>query len=829
MLRPFLLAAALPPVSHARPLPPSLEALTSDWQPIGPIYGTPTVSTAWGSLLVSASNVFGINNLAVPPFSSGWNAPTDTATLSLNGLAVNSTSWQWSPMGVKRAATTGQFTLTTEVRMVFEGQGVLLEAVLALAPGEGAGNASIDVDFFLPLRNYPKSDECTSWHYPTHSVPCCWNWFPPEPNFPGDGGAFSSTWGPGLTTLVGADAASASWTAFAFPPAGGSVLGAPQRGTGTVGSWDVRLPSPSSSVVLRAALVFTNSTSGDASAAAAALASAFDTAWADAANDMQARFDAMFEGGFFSGSLPTLDLGGGGGGAPAPTVLETPAGSQQQQQQHGQRRRVGQGCAALEPMEKAYYLGVAGALQTSHTNLPPPSAPPSAACNAGNAGTATATAASQHSPSGLDRYLGSPRVATLGGSAFSGRRTFSTGSGMNSTTNFFYWETSYAPTSYVLLDPQWQVESLVAWVSSIEQGVPSYWSYWGFDDASGRGIGNFYSANDFTLSQTIHTLLAVSRSTSVLGTPVANGTATLYDVLLAMATHWRSLNPSGFLADYGLAPNLLECVPTYIHYVASCNAANAWMMRRLAGIVGGDPASPYHNASLAKELLGDAKGVSQDVLSRLYFPGQGYFGALYPNGTLQQVRHIMDYVYVSYFLGGDIPPTVAGEMTDFVARELLTPGWMRALSPLDPAAPFSNRSDHGPSGAYIGWPPLTMQAYGGQGRYTQALAFLNDTVAAVASLGPFGQAVEVRPPGTPYKPFDVTLYVEITGLSFAEVVLGTFFGYTGGQGPSPLGDEGTPRGFSGVLWGVRWGNETIDIVSGEAGLTWRWSSSGGGE
>jgi hypothetical protein len=76
----------------------------------------------------------------------------------------------------------------------------------------------------------------------------------------------------------------------------------------------------------------------------------------------------------------------------------------------------------------------------------------------------------------------------------------------------------------------------------------------------------------------------------------------------------------------------------------------------------------------------------------------------------------MDYSYVSYFLGVNrtdvtpahrpsaryIPPGVAAEMGAFAARELLELPWMRALSLHDPAAPFSNRSDHGPSGAYIG-------------------------------------------------------------------------------------------------------------------------------
>lgn len=72
----------------------------------------------------------------------------------------------------------------------------------------------------------------------------------------------------------------------------------------------------------------------------------------------------------------------------------------------------------------------------------------------------------------------------------------------------------------------------------------------------------------------------------------------------------------------------------------------------------------------------------------------------------------MDYVYVSQFLGVNrsadvggrsyIPPSIAAEMGAFVDRELLALPWMRALSLKDPAAPFSNRSDHGPSGAYLG-------------------------------------------------------------------------------------------------------------------------------
>jgi hypothetical protein len=41
----------------------------------------------------------------------------------------------------------------------------------------------------------------------------------------------------------------------------------------------------------------------------------------------------------------------------------------------------------------------------------------------------------------------------------------------------------------------------------------------------------------------------------------SNGTAvnvTVHDLLGTLANHWRDMNVSGFLADYGGAPNLLE-------------------------------------------------------------------------------------------------------------------------------------------------------------------------------------------------------------------------------------------------------------------------------
>jgi hypothetical protein len=90
---------------------------------VGRPYGTPTVAQPWGNLLVSYSNVLGFNSLEIPPFSSGWNAPIDAAALFLDGVAVNASTWRWTPYSVlRRTATADHADVTTEIRFVYESQ-----------------------------------------------------------------------------------------------------------------------------------------------------------------------------------------------------------------------------------------------------------------------------------------------------------------------------------------------------------------------------------------------------------------------------------------------------------------------------------------------------------------------------------------------------------------------------------------------------------------------------------------------------------------------------------------------------------------------------------
>jgi hypothetical protein len=869
----MLRLAVIGAVASALPLAPPLELFTSIAQPADQAtYGALSVTNAWGSLLLSSSNVLAINAIEMAPFSSGWSSQSlygwgvDTLMLSINRSNAAPSSTQWTPFSARRWGSVGAVNVASEVRWVFEAQAVLVEANVSLADPAVCTALSADVDFRLPLRYYPRADECSSWHYPTHSEPCCWNWFGPAPAPDQNTAAyFPPSWDGGSALSI-SDSISPAGSAFAFDGSASGdpsvlALGAPDATGGFGGSWDFSLGcGGATSARLRIALVFSNATDAAANVAAArGLAAQFAPAWAGARDDWQARFASVFdtEHRHFSGHLPLLETTVAGEAAAGPPWTNVSA------------------------MERIYYSGIVGLLANERTNLPPwlPPSPPACPISlelsdkvVRETGGESWLADRPVETSGLDRYLRPaasglwPRIRGAGGlragtahrgAHFEGGRgrssllrsarepggavgglellreqdapwrVFVTGGGLNATGDEFYWDNSYGALTLAMLEPETFIRSILLWLSSVdEHDVPSYWSFWGYNYVSSRGTGNYYSTNDFVLFELVLAYLKATGDSLVLDTvlsvPYSNGTivkSKLVDVVFTLTSHWKTMNASGFLADYGLAPNLLECVPTYVHYVASCNAANSFMSRHAADI-----AEFYvGDLALAAQLRADAGSIAAAVLSRLYIKGAGYFGALMPNGSLVEVQHVMDHVYVSRFLGAALPPSVAGEMGDWLKSNLLVPHWMRALSLNDSAAPLSNRSDHGPSGSYIGWPPMTMQAMAARRDFSSALAFLEDTLFS-ATLGPYGQAIEIRPPGDPYKPMDVTLYNALVSHSFADVIITSFFGFQpaallpGQPQPFPLFEPTIPRGFTGALRNLAWGGKLYDVESGAEGL-----------
>eukprot|EP00048_Salpingoeca_helianthica_P004324 m.75816 g.75816 ORF g.75816 m.75816 type:complete len:782 (-) comp13146_c0_seq1:57-2402(-) len=415
----------------------------------------------------------------------------------------------------------------------------------------------------------------------------------------------------------------------------------------------------------------------------------------------------------------------------------------------------------------------------------------------------------------LERVLEAP----LPISACAGvRRVWITGAAENCSTNLFFWDNAFLPSVLALLDPA-AVRCIAATALQPDIGGDDARAGWGVDWRARHAVGAWYAANDMALFKLVSYYVTVTGDFAFLNYFVGN--ATVLQRIDTLGNHWRDLAQGARLADYGGAHNLLECVPSYIHRVAAFNAANVWMMRMLAGLY-----AARGNTTHAAALRADATALAAAVQT-LYVPGAGYWRAQYPNGTAVAVRHVVDLVYVSEFMGEDVGPGQWREMEAFATTELLSGDWMRAQSLLDLYANFSDRTDHGPWGAYDGWPALLAAACARQGSLPLAEALLQ-RFAAVARRGPYGQAhgIWADPAQPAYKPFDFTLFNEMAGGAFAEVLLLFVFGLQPDRAslaspqPPPLFAPTTPRSLTGTLTHVRWQGRLYTATAGPDGVLW---------
>jgi hypothetical protein len=403
-------------------------------------------------------------------------------------------------------------------------------------------------------------------------------------------------------------------------------------------------------------------------------------------------------------------------------------------------------------------------------------------------------------------------------------RTFIT-SGERAKGTVFYWDTSLFSTLFAMLEPRQMKEQIKLFLeqdphenavivfkatrpaSPARINTPKGWDL--------RG----YAANDLSIFRLTWSYLSVTQDQKFLTEKI--GDQTVNERLRVLATNWRKLlrEPSDKLADYGEAPNLLECVPTYIHKVASFNAANVWMMREYAAIL--DLAG---NHTEAGELRRDADDVVEAVMT-LYEPGEGVWASVHRDGKRVEMRHCYDFATVGRFMATDLPPAVRQQMVEFVERELLTEKWMRAQSMLDPAAANSDRPDHGPMGAYDAWPAVIVDAMCTLGYWENGIAFLRRTRVAVYE-GAYAQAREFYGPGR--RQYDAPVRIaqrggcmrECTGGgAFAETIINTLFGYIPRLGqPLKLFEPQLSRGFAGTLCHVRFGSDQFTIQSDNSGL-----------
>ncbi|MGH7950504.1 MAG: hypothetical protein ACREFE_01085 [Limisphaerales bacterium] len=392
-------------------------------------------------------------------------------------------------------------------------------------------------------------------------------------------------------------------------------------------------------------------------------------------------------------------------------------------------------------------------------------------------------------------------------------RVFVSNTPESNCTMMYFWDTREWATTFALLDPVTLKNCLRSWLA---KGI-----YNGYAEEylTGTLQGPWYSANDYSVFILLNDYLNVTGDRKFLSEKI-NG-KTVLEHMDAIATNWKRLvKPGQTLADYGAAKNLLECVPTYINEVASFNAANVWMMRRVAEIQGAEG-----NHARAEELRADANHLLPAVLA-LYVPGQGVWDALHDDGTKVQVRHVFDFTTIGLTIPNELSPKMRDEMTDFVERELLTDHWMRAQSLSDIAAAKSNRPDHGPMGAFCAWPAETIATFCEFGKFGEALDFLH-RCEWVTHEGPFSQSRELlgkkfdspaRITSRGGSPTSHQTYNASNGGSFAETIIREFFGYQPDFLRDKLISNFHPRGFEGELLNVRQGEKFFNIVSGENGI-----------
>ena len=292
-------------------------------------------------------------------------------------------------------------------------------------------------------------------------------------------------------------------------------------------------------------------------------------------------------------------------------------------------------------------------------------------------------------------------------------------------TTTFIWDYSLSSLTHALLDPEPMRKHIEHWIDlDIHEHFGTEW-------LTGGPVGQWYSVNDFAMTRLVRDYVRFTGDSGFLDASV--GPKPVAEHLHDWATAWRGLRGEHALADYGGIDNLLECVSSYVHEVASFNAANVWCLR-----VAAEVAERSGDADRAELLRKEADEQAGHV-NELYIEGAGFWHARQPDGSLIPVRHCYDFNIIGTTIAADLSESQRAEMVSFFQRELQTPEWMRALSPYDADAAFSVRPDHQWNGAYPAWPADAGRALFALGRGDVALDWLPG-LARTANQGPCGQA-----------------------------------------------------------------------------------------
>ncbi len=292
----------------------------------------------------------------------------------------------------------------------------------------------------------------------------------------------------------------------------------------------------------------------------------------------------------------------------------------------------------------------------------------------------------------------------------------------------FIWDYFLSMRVHAMLDPGVMRRYLEHWIRT---GIHSHF---GTEYLTGGPVGYWYSVNDYAMVSMVREYVQWTGDRAWLSEPVAGTGKRVIEHVVEFARQWERFRTVRGLADYGGINNLLECVSTYTHEVASLNVAAVHVMRVAADLV----EFTGENGALSRGLRGEAEVLLQ-AAQELYVDGKGYWRALRQDGASVEVRHCYDLLTVLNTIPDDLTERQKAEMAEYFVRELQTDTWMRALSAADPNAVFDTRPDHQWTGAYSAWPSETARGLYRIGRSELAFRWLKG-MARSANQGPFGQA-----------------------------------------------------------------------------------------
>ncbi|MCX6151397.1 MAG: hypothetical protein NTX22_12775 [Ignavibacteriales bacterium] len=339
----------------------------------------------------------------------------------------------------------------------------------------------------------------------------------------------------------------------------------------------------------------------------------------------------------------------------------------------------------------------------------------------------------------------------------------------------FIWDYALSSLTHALLDPTVMKKYIELWMSM------DVHKHFGTEYLTGEPVGPWYSVNDFAITEISKNYLRWNGDFKWLNKiiQVKEGLKSpVIDLLLKYASNWKNFRSPNGLADYGGINNLLECVSTYIHEVASLNAANVFNLRTAAELC-----EPTGKKDMIDNFLKEADDLIPQI-NKLYVDGKGYWSTRFPDGSLVEVRHCYDFITILNMIPNDLSAKQKNEMVEFFIRELQSPTWMRALSPGDDNAMFSVRPDHQWNGAYPAWPAQAVTALFKAGNIELALKWMKGLSKSV-NQGPLGQAHFVEsaidpdsggarkaPPDMPY----ITDWTVSSSGSWTNIIIESIFG-----------------------------------------------------